>query len=111
MLMTAQIYHSHPLYLRIYTTSTRGLSILNTRTASSFLTTCPNKSDCQALETCIARLTTEAKTENNLAFEEYLKGAPTMTDTTDRTQCGRVRGYFGFDELLVHDREKATYCT
>ena len=28
-----------------------------------------------------------------------------MTDTTDRTQCGRVRGYFGFDELFINDEQ------
>ena len=47
----------------------------------------------------------EAKAEGRLAFEQYLLGAPNITDPTENDQCGKVRSYFGFDEFFVNDAQ------
>lgn len=66
-------------------------------------TWCPSKADCSLLQECVNEMATEADAEGRLAFEQYLLGAPNITDPTNRHQCGKVRGYFGFDEFFVND--------
>ena len=46
-------------------------------------------------------LAEEAKAEGKFAFEQYLRRAPAIDDPHDQHQCGRARGYFGFDELFI----------
>ncbi|CAB9521592.1 expressed unknown protein [Seminavis robusta] len=68
-------------------------------------TWCPSKSTCATLKDCIDSLIKEATKEERLAYEEYLRGAPTIEDPTDRHACGRTRGYFGFDENFINDQQ------
>jgi hypothetical protein len=69
-------------------------------------TWCPNaESTCKDLKDCIEEKIKTANATDNFAFKEYLIQAPNITDPTDVHQCGRVRGYFGFDELFINDQQ------
>jgi hypothetical protein len=63
------------------------------------------ESSCKDLKDCIEEKIKTANATDNFAFKEYLIQAPNITDPTDIHQCGRVRGYFGFDELFINDQQ------
>ena len=63
-------------------------------------TYCYNSADCSDLRDCLADLKSQPQPEGFLA---YLNKAPAIDDTSSHEQCGRVRNYFGFDEMFVHD--------
>ena len=68
-------------------------------------TWCPSRPDCSPLRSCMQSLAEEAKAEGKFAFEQYLRRAPAIDDPHDQHQCGRARGYFGFDELFINDHQ------
>ena len=68
-------------------------------------TWCPAKLDCSVLKNCIDAMADQANAEDRLAFEQYLREAPDITDTTDVHECGSLRNYLGFDEFFINDAQ------
>lgn len=64
-------------------------------------TWCPVATDCSDLKTCIE--TDIADSDSSPAYKSWLEGAPTIDDTTDASQCGTTRQFFGYDEMFIND--------
>ena len=44
-----------------------------------------------------------AEAGSSEGFKAYLNNAPNIEDSSDPTQCGNLRKYFGFDENYIYD--------
>jgi len=66
-------------------------------------TWCPTQADCTTLQSCIEDMKARSLDNNQKALHAYLEGAPSITDASSTSQCGKAREYFGYDEYFIND--------